>query len=141
MPFSHEYFSGWLHPTFDYADIIRIAGISCRCRRMYEEALKLDEDVAETSEGLRIGRDLIKATVPFAEKSVMTSWWYVGTTFAMLVAARDSRPGGPCDYCSRCLRPCRWYAPSLPTMTTCTGRSWCGRVLPGSCSGFIRHWR
>ena len=54
---------------------------------MYEEALKPDPDFAEPSEGLRVGRELISATVPFAEKSVATSWWYVASTFAMLAAA------------------------------------------------------
>ena len=54
---------------------------------MFEQALNFDEDHAETSEGLRIGKDLIKATVPFAEVSVRRSWWHVGTTFAMLAAA------------------------------------------------------
>ncbi|MDH3276191.1 MAG: fatty acid desaturase, partial [Gammaproteobacteria bacterium] len=49
--------------------------------------MKLDEGSAETSEGLRIGRDLIKATVPFAEESVRVSWWHVGSTFAMMAAA------------------------------------------------------
>ena len=50
---------------------------------MFEQALKSGEDLAETSEGLRIGKDLIKATVPFAEVSVRRSWWHVGTTFAI----------------------------------------------------------
>ena len=54
---------------------------------MYEGSLKHDEDSAEPSEGLRIGQDLINATVPFAEASVKVSWWYVGSTFAMLTAA------------------------------------------------------
>ncbi|MDH3751958.1 MAG: fatty acid desaturase, partial [Gammaproteobacteria bacterium] len=54
---------------------------------MNEGSLKLDEDSAEPSEGLRIGRDLINATVPFAEESVKVSWWHVGSTFAMLTAA------------------------------------------------------
>ena len=54
---------------------------------MYEKAPKLDQDSAEPSEGLRIGQDLIRATVPFAEESVKTSWWHVGSTFAMLAAA------------------------------------------------------
>jgi omega-6 fatty acid desaturase (delta-12 desaturase) len=54
---------------------------------MYEGSLKHDEDSAEPSEGLRIGQDLINATVPFAEVSVKVSWWYVGSTFAMLTAA------------------------------------------------------
>jgi omega-6 fatty acid desaturase (delta-12 desaturase) len=54
---------------------------------MYDGALKPDQDSAETSEGLRIGRDLINVTVPFAEDSVRLSWWHVGPTFAMLAAA------------------------------------------------------
>jgi omega-6 fatty acid desaturase (delta-12 desaturase) len=54
---------------------------------MYDGALKLDPDSAETSEGLRIGKDLIKATVPYAEASVRRSWWHVGSTFALLAAA------------------------------------------------------
>ena len=49
--------------------------------------MNLDEDLAEASDGQRSGQDLIKATVPFAEESVKRSWWYVGSTFAMLVAA------------------------------------------------------
>ena len=35
----------------------------------------------------RTGADLIKATVPFAETSTRRSWWYVGSTFALLTAA------------------------------------------------------
>ena len=54
---------------------------------MHDGSLKLDEDSAETSEGLRIGQDLIRATVPFAEESVGVSWWHVGSTFALLAAA------------------------------------------------------
>ena len=54
---------------------------------MYDEALTLDQDPAETSEGLRIGKDLINATVPYAEVSVRRSWWHVGSTFTMLAVA------------------------------------------------------
>ena len=54
---------------------------------MYDGSLKIGEDSAEPSERLRIGRDLINATVPFAEESVKVSWWHVGPTFAMLAAA------------------------------------------------------
>ena len=54
---------------------------------MYEQASKTGEDRAETSAGLGIGPELIKATVPFAEVSVRRSWWHVGSTFAMLAAA------------------------------------------------------
>lgn len=55
--------------------------------KMYEEALTPDQGPAETSEGLRIGKDLINATVPFTEESTAVSWWYVGSTFAMLAGA------------------------------------------------------
>jgi len=54
---------------------------------MYGQVQKSGEDLAETSEGLRIGKDLIKATVPFAEVSQRRSWWHVGSTFAMLAVA------------------------------------------------------
>ena len=54
---------------------------------MNEKASQLDEDSAETSDGLRIGRDLIKATVPFTEQSTSVSWRHVGSTFALLVLA------------------------------------------------------
>ena len=54
---------------------------------MYDGALKLDRDSAETSKGIRVGQDLIKATVPFTEESVKLSWWHVGTTFVLLTAA------------------------------------------------------
>ncbi len=54
---------------------------------MYDETLQSGQDSAETSEGLRIGKDLIKATVPYTEESVKVSWWYVGSTFTMLAAA------------------------------------------------------
>ena len=54
---------------------------------MYDEALTLDQDPAETREGLRIGRELINATVPYAEVSARRSWWHVGSTFTMLAVA------------------------------------------------------
>jgi len=37
-------------------------------------------------EKVRTDRDLFKATTPFAVESVKTSWWLVGSTFAMLAA-------------------------------------------------------
>ena len=37
--------------------------------------------------GIRIGRDLINATVPFAAENVAKSWWYVGSTFSLMIAA------------------------------------------------------
>jgi omega-6 fatty acid desaturase (delta-12 desaturase) len=36
---------------------------------------------------MRTEQELIKATVPFTEESTSTSWWFVGSTFAMLAAA------------------------------------------------------
>ena len=54
---------------------------------MSDEAPKTGQGSAETSEGVRIGKDLINATVPFAEESVRLSWWYVSSTFALLAGA------------------------------------------------------
>ena len=54
---------------------------------MYDEALTPNQGSAETRDGQRIGKELIKATVPFTEESVTVSWWYVGSTFAMLTGA------------------------------------------------------
>ena len=56
-------------------------------RRMYEGTLNHGADIPESSPGLRIGQDLIRATVPFAEESATVSWRYVGVTFAMLAGA------------------------------------------------------
>jgi len=41
----------------------------------------------EHSEGLRIGPELMRATAPFASEQPAKSWWYVGSTFALLIAA------------------------------------------------------
>ena len=54
---------------------------------MYGQAHKSGENLAKARNGPRVGKDLIKATVPFAEDSVTRSWWHVGSTFAMLAAA------------------------------------------------------
>jgi omega-6 fatty acid desaturase (delta-12 desaturase) len=54
---------------------------------MYEEGPKLDEEAVEPSSGLRIGRELIRATVPFVERSIKISWWHVGSTFTLLILA------------------------------------------------------
>ena len=35
----------------------------------------------------RTGRDLINATVPFASENVAKSWWYVSSTFILMIAA------------------------------------------------------
>jgi len=39
------------------------------------------------SNGLRVGRDLINATVPFGVENVAQSWWCVGSTFSLMIAA------------------------------------------------------
>jgi acyl-lipid omega-6 desaturase (Delta-12 desaturase) len=39
------------------------------------------------SNGIRIDRELIKATAPFAVEDVAKSWWLVGSTFSLMVAA------------------------------------------------------
>ena len=54
---------------------------------MCDETLNPGQKLAETSEGLRVGKELIKATVPFAKESVRLSWWHVGSTFALLAVA------------------------------------------------------
>jgi omega-6 fatty acid desaturase (delta-12 desaturase) len=54
---------------------------------MYGQAQKSGENLARARNGPRVGKDLIEATVPFAEDSVARSWWHVGSTFAMLAAA------------------------------------------------------
>ncbi|MGZ5625761.1 MAG: fatty acid desaturase family protein [Methylobacter sp.] len=46
-----------------------------------------DKDIPNHSAGIRIGPELLKATAPFAVESVARSWWYVGSTFVMLIAA------------------------------------------------------
>lgn len=56
-------------------------------KRMNESALKTGDDSFEQSAGLRIGQDLINATIPYVEDSVAVSWWHVGSTFALLAIA------------------------------------------------------
>lgn len=47
----------------------------------------LDSTLPEHSSDIRIGRELLKATEPFAIESVSKSWWYVGSTFTLLIAS------------------------------------------------------
>jgi len=54
---------------------------------MNEEILQQDGDLPEGSSGVRIGRELQRATVPFAVESVAKSWWHVGSTFVLLFVA------------------------------------------------------
>ena len=54
---------------------------------MQERALESGRDSPATSAGLRTGRDLLNATVPFAVESVPVSWWHVASTFLILVGS------------------------------------------------------
>lgn len=56
-------------------------------KRMNESALKTGDDSFEQSARLRMGQDLINATIPYAEDSVAVSWRHVGSTFALLAIA------------------------------------------------------
>jgi omega-6 fatty acid desaturase (delta-12 desaturase) len=55
--------------------------------QMYDTGLPPDPALSQHSEGIRVGRELLKATKPFAVESVAKSWWHVGSTFTLLVAA------------------------------------------------------
>ncbi len=46
-----------------------------------------DDSLPEHSEGIRVGRELLAATKPYVEKSAAKSWWYVGSTFVLMIAA------------------------------------------------------
>ena len=46
-----------------------------------------DPTLPEHSVGIRVDRELLRATEPFASESVPKSWWYVGSTFFLMVAA------------------------------------------------------
>ena len=52
-----------------------------------ETAQMTEPDKLGYSNGVRIGQDLIRATAPFAEEDVTKSWWLVGSTFTLLIAA------------------------------------------------------
>ena len=54
---------------------------------MNEETLQQKTDLPEASAGVRMGRELFRATAPFAVESVTQSWWHVGSTFVLLLAA------------------------------------------------------
>lgn len=44
-------------------------------------------DLPHHSAGIRVGRELLKATTPFAVESVARSWWEVSLTFTLMIAA------------------------------------------------------
>lgn len=54
---------------------------------MNEDTLPNDPALPEHSAGVRIGQELMKATMPFASEQASKSWWYVGSTFTLMIAA------------------------------------------------------
>ncbi|MDH3311432.1 MAG: fatty acid desaturase [Gammaproteobacteria bacterium] len=54
---------------------------------MNEESLQQVADHPRARAGMRMGRELITATGPYAVESVVQSWWHVGSTLVLLVAA------------------------------------------------------
>jgi omega-6 fatty acid desaturase (delta-12 desaturase) len=46
-----------------------------------------ESDLPEHSADIRLGRELVEATRPFAVESVTKSWWHVGSTFTLMIAA------------------------------------------------------
>jgi len=46
----------------------------------------LDPEFPEHSAGLRVGRELLAATIPYAQESKAKSWWHVATTFGLMIA-------------------------------------------------------
>lgn len=44
-----------------------------------------EPDLPEHSADIRVGRELFNATLPFVEVSVARSWWYVGSTFSLMI--------------------------------------------------------
>jgi len=52
-----------------------------------QEDARRDAEIPEHSADIRMGRELLQATAPFAVESVAMSWWHVGSTFCLMVAA------------------------------------------------------
>ncbi|MGD2054907.1 MAG: fatty acid desaturase [Gammaproteobacteria bacterium] len=52
-----------------------------------ETALPPGPDKLVHSNGIRIGQQLIRATAPYAVENVAKSWWLVGSTFGLMIAA------------------------------------------------------
>lgn len=52
-----------------------------------EVASPQEADLPEHSADVRLGHDLLRATRPFAKENVTKSWWYVSSTFALMIAA------------------------------------------------------
>ena len=53
----------------------------------YAKAPSSDTALPEHSANIRAGRELFKATEAFAVESVARSWWYVGSTFFLMLVA------------------------------------------------------
>ena len=51
------------------------------------EASAGENAAPEHSPGIRVGRELLEATKPYAVESVASSWWAVGSSFILLIAA------------------------------------------------------
>jgi omega-6 fatty acid desaturase (delta-12 desaturase) len=54
---------------------------------MNEEIPQPDADLLKASAGVRMGRELLRATGPFVEQSAAQSWWHVGPVFVLLLVA------------------------------------------------------
>ncbi|MDK9558058.1 fatty acid desaturase [Marinobacter sp. M216] len=48
---------------------------------------KMNSSLPEHSADIRVGRELIQATKPYVEESYVQSWWQVGPTFGLMIAA------------------------------------------------------
>ncbi|MCW8846621.1 MAG: fatty acid desaturase [Gammaproteobacteria bacterium] len=62
------------------------------------QILDTKQDSPESGSDMRVGRELLKATAPFAVESVPRSWWQVGSTFALLLVSLTGAgiaPGWP----------------------------------------------
>ncbi|WP_083329238.1 fatty acid desaturase family protein [Marinobacter salinus] len=46
-----------------------------------------DTSLPDHSVDIRVGRALLEATKPYVEESSAKSWWYVGSTFGLMIAA------------------------------------------------------
>ena len=53
---------------------------------MNQKILQQATDLPKASAGIRVGRELLRATAPFAVESAAQSWWHVGSTFVLLIA-------------------------------------------------------
>jgi len=58
-----------------------------RGQEVLDKVRQKGEDFPKSRSGVRTGRNLFKATIPFTVESVKTSWWLVASTFAMMIAS------------------------------------------------------